>query len=301
MAEKIVLALGGGGVKGIAHLGVVACLLDHDYEIEGIAGTSAGGMFGAPLAAKVPPQEIFTQVVDFLKKPDLKRDKKDGPSLAGTHGLEMALAPYIQEKLIEDLPIKYVATSVSLKTGEEVLLDSGELMRAVLATIAIPGVFPTLGEDELVDGGVLDPVPVLPARALNPSLPIVAVVLNTKDPNATQSDQMLGENDPITDRILGRLSKTVIGESLDIASRGLGLSGDKLAELSLENSKPDVIVRPLVGHHGPLSNVNPQELYDEGYRAMESQLKALEEANSLLNNLMRIAKYSTAHKPDNTK
>lgn len=300
MSNKIVLALGGGGVKGIAHLGVVACLLDHNYEIEGIAGTSAGGMFGGPLATQAAPQEIFNHVVEFFKNPDLKRNKKkDGPSLAGTHGLETALAPFIQDKLIEDLPIKYVATAVSLKTGKEVLLDSGELMQAVLATIAIPGVFPALGEDELVDGGVLDPVPVLPARALNPSLPIVAVVLNTKDPDVAQNDQMLGESAPITDLIVDRLSKTVFGESLDIAGKGLGLKSDKMVELSLENSKPDVIVRPLVGHHGALSNVDPQELYDEGYRAMESQLKALEEANSLVNSLIRIAKYSTAHKTDN--
>lgn len=301
MSDKIVLALGGGGVKGIAHLGVVACLLDHDYEIEGIAGTSAGGMFGGPLAAKVSPHEIFNHVVDFFKNPDLKRNKKGGPSLAGTQGLETALAPFIQDKLIEDLPIKFVATSVSLKTGKEVLLDSGELMHAVLATIAIPGVFPAIGEEELVDGGVLDPVPVFPARAINPSLPIVAVVLNTKDPDAPQENQTLVENDPLTDLIVDRLSKTVLGESLDIASRGFGLIGYQLAEVSLKNSKPDVIVRPLVGHHGPLSVVNPQELFDEGYRAMQSQLEALEEANSLFNSLIRIAKYSTAHKTDNKK
>ena len=51
--------------EGIAHLGVVAYLLEHNYEIEGIAGTSAGGMFGGPLAAQVTPHEIFNHVVDF--------------------------------------------------------------------------------------------------------------------------------------------------------------------------------------------------------------------------------------------
>lgn len=301
MANKIVLALGGGGVKGIAHLGVVACLLENDYEIDGIAGTSAGGMFGAPLAAQYSPLEIYRRVVDFMKNPDLRRIAGDTPSLAGTHGLEMALAPLIQGKLIEDLPIKFVATAAKLKTGEEVLLNSGKVMSAVLATIAIPGVFPARGEDELVDGGVVDPVPVVPARALNPSLPIVAVALNRKDPDAPEDDQMLGESNPLTDLIVGRLSKTVLGESLDIGSRGMGLWGNSLTELSLETSKPDVIVRPLVGHHSALSNVDPQELFDEGYRAMESQLKALEEANSLFNSLIRIAKYSTVHQTGNKK
>jgi len=59
MAKQILLALGGGGVRGIAHLGVVQCLLDNHYEIVGIAGSSAGGMFGAPVAAGHDPRKIL--------------------------------------------------------------------------------------------------------------------------------------------------------------------------------------------------------------------------------------------------
>lgn len=67
MKKSIVLALGGGGVRGIAHLGAVQCLLENGYEISGIAGTSAGGMFGAPLAAQVAPLDILAAVTDFFK------------------------------------------------------------------------------------------------------------------------------------------------------------------------------------------------------------------------------------------
>ncbi len=66
MAKEIVLALGGGGVRGgVAHLGAAQCLLDNEYKITGIAGTSAGGLFGAVLAAKVDPREICEVVDDF--------------------------------------------------------------------------------------------------------------------------------------------------------------------------------------------------------------------------------------------
>jgi hypothetical protein len=69
---------------------------------------------------------------------------------------------------------------------------------------------------------------------------------------------------------------------------------DKLTELSIANGNPDVIVRPLVGQHFALSMIDPQELFDEGYRAMSEQLDALEKACSLLNSIKRSAKYYSA-------
>ena len=178
MTENIVLALGGGGVRGIAHLGAIECLLENDYNIGGIAGTSAGGLFGAPIAAQVPPREILQVVIDFMKSPSFRRESSDTASLAGTGGLETALAPFLEGKTFEDLAIKLCVTAVSLKTGEKVVIREGNVMDAVLATIAIPGFFPTRGDDDLVDGGVIDPIPIESARALNPSLPVVAVTLH---------------------------------------------------------------------------------------------------------------------------
>lgn len=295
MTESIVLALGGGGVKGIAHLGVVACLLENHYSIEGIAGTSAGGMFGAPLAAQVPPREILDICIEFMKKPDFHRVPKDTASFVGTRGLETALAPFLEGKVFDDLPIKFCVTAVSLKTGEEVVICEGDVMQAVLSTIAIPGVFPTRGEDVLVDGGVMDPVPIKPARALNPSLSIVAVTLHTKPADSKTEQTNLSLTDQIAGTIIDRVTKTRIGESLDIMNKGIELGSDRLTELSIEVGKPDVLVRPLVGQYSSLQKVDPTELFDEGYRAMESQLPALVESLTLLNCIKRIAKYSKAN------
>lgn len=294
MAKNIVLALGGGGVRGIAHLGVVQCLLDNDYEISGIAGTSAGGMFGAPLAAQVPSREILAAVNDFFRSPDFRRMSSDSASLVGTRGIENVLAKFIEGKTFEELPVKLAVTSVSLKTGEEVVITEGDLIKAVLATIAIPGVFPTRGDDVLVDGGVLDPVPVGPARALNPSIPIVAVTLHTKPVGFSPMQTNTVVIEQIPEQIVDRLTKTRIGESLRNMNAGVELGSDRLTELNLEISKPDVVVRPVVGHIGMLQKVDADALFDEGYRAMQDQLNDLVHALSFVESVKRISKYTTA-------
>lgn len=292
MAEDIVLALGGGGVRGIAHLGAVECLLNHDYNLVGIAGTSAGGLFGAPIAAGVAPREILDVVTGFMKSPDFKRESSDTASIAGTAGVETALAPFLEGKTFEDLSIKLCVTAVSLKSGEKVVLNKGDIMEAVLATIAIPGVFPPQGEDILVDGGVLDPVPIEAARALEPSLPIVAVTLHKKSADYSPEELNFSTGDQFSEAIIERLINTRLGEALKYFNTGISMSSDRLAELNIEVGQPDVVVRPLVGQYFALQMVDPLKLFDEGYRAMESQLPALADSLTLINKIKRIAKYS---------
>ncbi len=292
MAEDIVLALGGGGVRGIAHLGAIECLLENDYNLVGIAGTSAGGLFGAPIAAGVAPREILDVVTGFMKSPDFKRESSDTASIAGTAGVETALAPFLEGKTFEDLSIKLCVTAVSLKSGEKVVLNKGDIMEAVLATIAIPGVFPPQGEDILVDGGVLDPVPIEAARALEPSLPIVAVTLHKKSADYSPEELNFSTGDQFSEAIIERLINTRLGEALKYFNTGISMSSDRLAELNIEVGQPDVVVRPLVGQYFALQMVDPLKLFDEGYRAMESQLPALADSLMLINKIKRIAKYS---------
>jgi len=293
MAKNIVLALGGGGVRGIAHLGIVQCLLDNEYEIVGIAGTSAGGLFGAPLAAQVPTRDILAAVIEFFKNPNFRRTPSDPPSLIGTTGIEHVLTKFIGGKTFKDLPVKFSVTAVSFKTGKEVVISEGDVMKAVLATISIPGVFPTRGEDVLVDGGVLDPVPVKPARALNASLPIIAVPLHSKPAGFSPIQTNIVVINQIPEAIVDRLTRTRIVEALKNMNAGVELGSDRLAELTLEVTKPDVVVKPLVGHYGILQEVNATELFEEGYRAMEEQLPALVDALSFTKTVKRIAKYTT--------
>ncbi len=293
MKREVNLALGGGGVRGVAHLGVVQCLLDHDYKINGIAGTSAGGLFGATIAAGYPPREIAAAVDRFFKESSFRSGI--GPSsfsIIGTGGLIKALEPLFEGKSLKELPIPFVATAVSLKTGKEIVIKDGDTLQAVLATIAIPGFFPSQGDLVLVDGGVLDPVPIDSAREFDTSLPIVAGVLHKVPENFSLDDIKVPLEDSVLEPLAKTISKTRIGELMRHLTATVDVVTSKLSELRIEKSKPDVLVEPIVGHVGLLQKIDAQPLFDEGYRAMEEQLPALDKAYSIGNSFKRITKYA---------
>jgi NTE family protein len=297
MQREINLALGGGGVRGVAHLGVVQCLLDHNYKINGIAGTSAGGLFGAAIAAGNLPRDIAAAVDGFFGESSFRSGLRSTSfSLIGTSGMVNALEPFLQGKTLQDLDIRFVATAVSLKTGQEIVIKDGDTMQAVLATIAIPGIFPSQGDLILVDGGILDPVPIDSAREFDPSLPIVAVMLHKQPQDYCLDNIKVPLEDSLIEPLAKTISKTRIGELMRHLTATVDVVSNKLSELRIEISKPDVLVEPIVGHIGLLQKVETQPLFDEGYRAMEENLENLDKAYSIVNSFRRISKYSRSQK-----
>lgn len=297
MQREVNLALGGGGVRGVAHLGVVQCLLDHNYKINGIAGTSAGGLFGAAIAAGNLPRDIAAAVDGFFGESSFRSGLRSTSfSLIGTSGMVNALEPFLQGKTLQDLDIRFVATAVSLKTGQEIVIKDGDTMQAVLATIAIPGIFPSQGDLILVDGGILDPVPIDSAREFDPSLPIVAVMLHKQPQDYCLDNIKVPLEDSLIEPLAKTISKTRIGELMRHLTATVDVVSNKLSELRIEISKPDVLVEPIVGHIGLLQKVETQPLFDEGYRAMEENLENLDKAYSIVNSFRRISKYSRSQK-----
>ncbi len=297
MKREVNLALGGGGVRGVAHLGVVQCLLDNDYKINGIAGTSAGGLFGAIIAAGNSPRDIAAAVDVFFTESSFRSGiGASSFSLIGTSGLEKSLDLFLQGKKLQDFDIPFVATAVSLKTGQEIVIKDGDALQAVLATTAIPGFFPSQGDLVLVDGGILDPVPIDSAREFDTSLPIVAVVLHKRPENFSLDNIKVPLEDSLIEPLAKSISKTRIGELMRHLTATVDVVSYKLSELRIEKSKPDVLVEPIVGHIGLLQKIEAQTLFDEGYRSMEENLENLEKTYSIVNSFRRISKY-TRSKP----
>lgn len=297
MKREVNLALGGGGVRGVAHLGVIQCLLDHDYKINGIAGTSAGGLFGATIAAGNAPRDIVAAVNGFFNESSFRSGiGSSSMSLIATNGMVKALEPFFQGKTMQELAIPFVATAVSLKSGKEIVIRDGDALQAVLATIAIPGIFPSQGDRLLVDGGILDPVPIDSAREFDSSLPIVAVVLHKRPANFNLDDIKVPLEDSLIEPLAKTISNTRIGELMRHLIATVELVTNKLSELRIEKSKPDVLVEPIVGHIGLLEKIDAQILFDEGYRSMEENLENLEKAFSIVSSFRRISKY-TRSKP----
>ncbi|NWF65133.1 MAG: patatin-like phospholipase family protein [Chloroflexi bacterium] len=273
---EISLALGGGGAKGNAHLGVLRRLEKEGYKICSVAGTSYGGLVAVFYALGYSPKEIQAIFESVDQKNLYGRSPHDGPSLLGMAGVRELLDRVIGEKTFNHARIPCAVTAVDINTGSEVILSEGSLKAAVLATIALPGIFPVqnLNGFQLVDGGVLNPVPVNVARILSPGLPVVAVVLN--DPVDLP---VRGYNLPIPSivprPIAERLSRISLAQSLDVFLRSVDVSSRYVSHLRLQVDKPEVIVRPDVHTISLLDPVAIEDVALLGEQALEKALPEL--------------------------
>jgi NTE family protein len=277
----ITLALGGGGAKGNSHIGVIRRLEKEGYTIRSVAGTSYGGLVAILYASGLTPNEI-EEIFTTTDQGNLyARDSNDGPSLLGLSGVRKFLDEILGEKTFDDLKIPCAVTAVDVKTGREIVISEGYLRDGVLSTIALPGIFPPhhLNDWELMDGGVLNPVPVTVARMLSPDLPIIAVVLN--DPLDTPVRTYSIPVPAILPRqITDRIFRTHVAQAFDIVMRAVDLNNRAVAHYRLAADAPDIIVRPKVHHLGLLDKVVVKDVAMLGEAAVEEILPELKKATS---------------------
>jgi NTE family protein len=284
----ITLALGGGGAKGNAHIGVIRRLEQEGFRIKGIAGTSFGGIIAVLYAAGYRPNDLEEMFAALDQRKFYGHGPKDGPSLIGIAGVAQLLEDFLGDRTFEQLRMPCVVTATDLKSGTEVLLSKGRLVDAILATIAMPAVFPVryIGDLELVDGGTLDPVPVAPARSLNPRLPVVAVALHI--PMGSSARTWTIPMPIFMPRTLVQwVSRMRYGLMLDVYARSLDLVSRAVAEYRLEVDKPDVIVRPRLGNIDTLDIINVHEVVKIGEAAVDEILPQLKQKFKLHNRIRR--------------
>ncbi len=271
----ISLALGGGGVKGFAHVGVVRALEMQGFRIRAIAGTSAGGLMGSVYAAGFSTVEMENRLLQVDQGKLFFRLPGDGPSLFGVGGVLRILEQALGDCTFDQLRFPFAVTAVDLDHGKEVILDQGRVVDAVLATIAVPGIFPPRNHDGrmLVDGGILNPVPVSLARRLAPGMPVVAVVLSPamSEWDGRQTRPRLLNSLPL----LNRLYEHRLAQSINIFFRSVDIAGCLLTELRLQIEQPEVIIRPPVSPIGLMDRVDIAELIRIGEAAATAALPEL--------------------------
>lgn len=190
---KVALALGGGGAKGVAHLGVLKVLQREGIEISAIAGTSAGSLIGAAYCSGMSLTDLEAEVLRLTKPGSWSEILSLGNiknSLIGNADLLRYINHLLKEVDFQDLQIPLRIVTTNLADGREVILKTGSVAEAVLASSSIPGVLaPVLMNDQyLIDGGVANQTPVSVAEAMGADL-VIAVDLmhNThrdmSDPN----------------------------------------------------------------------------------------------------------------------
>ncbi len=180
MDKNISLVLGSGGARGYAHIGVIEELLEQGYTIKSISGSSMGALIGALYACgklnDFKEWALSLDVFDVVKLVDFSFEKT---GLIQGDKVFQVIEKMIGKVMIEDLPIKFTAVATDIMAEKEIWMQKGSLLDAVRASVAIPTAFtPKKIEDRyLVDGGVLNPLPIAPTMSDGTDL-IIAVKLN---------------------------------------------------------------------------------------------------------------------------
>lgn len=290
----IALALGGGGAKGNAHIGVLRVLEREGFRVRAIAGTSAGGLVAAVYAAGYSPDEIEAHMrqVDQHKLYGLL--PSDEPALLSLTGIENAISGLLGERTFADLQIPCALTAVDIRRSQEVILRDGKVLDALLATMAVPGVFPPKAWKEylLVDGGVLNPVPVAIARMLAPNLPIVAVSLMPPQKDWSTYPVVKKISPPA---MLKSVSRLRIAQAFEIFLHSVEIGQRMLTELRLEVDHPDVIIRPHVHDIGMFDRVKITEVIQRGEQGAELALPALQALGSWQGKFVRLFSSKKRH------
>lgn len=247
-----------------------------------VAGSSIGGLIAAVYAAGYSPDEIEERLAVLQNTRLFRHPPRVPNALIGLDGIATELQTVLGEIRFADLEIPLAVTALDVASSEEVIIREGSVLEAVLATIAIPGVFPSraINGYELVDGGLSNPVPVEVARSLAPRLPVVAVALS--QPPHTESVKANGHANgnssalnslPIPSPIL----RLRLGQALQAFMQAMSASGRIQGELRLQVEKPDIVIRPDVEHVGVLDAVDVKDLARRGEAAAIEVLPALRE------------------------
>lgn len=236
---KIGLVLGGGGIRGLAHVGVLKALEGAGVKVDLLAGTSMGGVIGSMYAAGMPVAQIEREVLAITNKASVRRLIDIRPSyrgfvrgeriynlIADTIGAEITFADL-------DLPMAMVA--VDARSGCEVVLNQGKVVDAVRATISVPVVFKPVETDGmvLVDGGILNNVPTDVARSMGPDVLIAVDVMPDFSLNTPGRPLVVPPIDPPS-------LPTFLQEAFHIEY----LMISAMTSCKLEAHPPEIVLRP---------------------------------------------------------
>lgn len=257
--QTVSLVLGSGGARGYAHIGVIEELLTHGYEIKSISGSSMGALIGALHACgKLEVFKEWVLALDLLDVARLVDFSFTGTGIIQGDKVFQIFEEMIGDVMIEDLPIPFTAVATDLIKQKEVWIQKGRLIDAVRASIAIPTVFTPkkIGERYLIDGGVLNPLPIAPTIADDTDITI-AVNLCAKTikdykvyipkrerEKESGMQEIFFEMAQKAEQLFAREKKSTFSEMsmFDIMGRTIDIMQNAVLDCKMAGYSPDIII-----------------------------------------------------------
>ena len=282
---RIGLALGGGAARGWAAIGVVRRLHEAGIAADVVAGTSMGAVVGAcDLAGRLGCLETFALELTPRRVLSLLDLRLGGSGLINGDRLAALLATKLDDIRVEDLKRPFTAVATELATGHEIWMSSGRLTDALRASYALPGVFEPVrvAGRILVDGALVNPVPVSVCRALGAEL-VIAVNLSTDTfAHGTVVQSLPAEPDDAperrasaSDRLAGGLFRRIFAGDRDrpgltgVMMESFNIIQDRITRSRLAGDPPDVTIAPRLGHVGLFDFHRADEAIDIGANAAD--------------------------------
>lgn len=297
-SRKIGLALGAGAARGLAHIGVLRAIKEAGIHVDVVAGTSFGALIGAVFAAG----NLESLAADLLafdwKRIALLLDPVfpkagliDGKKVAN---FVRAYAPFTN---IEDLPIPFRAVATDLTNGDEVAIGAGNLIDAVRASIAVPGLLTPAHSNGriLLDGGLVNPVPVTVARELGADL-VIAVDLSHDvlahrlarvEPAANENGHadavthllkhLQSKQNPVLARLREWLEAKPLPGILDVLLASLLITQAGITQTTLRRDNPEILIQPPLGAVCFMDFDCAEQIIDIGYQSAVGQLATIQE------------------------
>lgn len=290
---RIGVALGSGSARGLAHIGVMRALVEAGVDVDVVAGTSMGAFVGAIFAAgKLDRLEADFRSFDWASIAALLDPVFPRSGLIDGRRIGDFMRSQVAVERVEDLPIPFRAIATDIGSGEAVAIDRGDLITAVRASIAVPGIFTPVRSDGriLVDGGLVEPVPVSAARALGADL-VIAVDLNhdivtERSARAVQESapgalaqavtQVLANFDSLQGGPLAQFREWLERDPLpgifEVLLVSIYIMQARITQATLERDRPEILIQPALGSVRFMAFDHAEEIVDAGYQAARQAL-----------------------------
>ena len=285
---KIGLALGSGSSRGWSHIGVINALAEQGIEPDIVCGTSIGALVGASYVCN--KLDSLEKWVKSLTKFETARFLDINTSFNGfvdTDRLHQFLNEIVADDTmeIESAEKQFAAIATELETGREVWFTEGSILEAVWSSISLPGLFPAIRNKDkwLVDGGLVNPVPVSVCRALGADI-VIAVNLNgsivgkhfIKPPVEKDNGFVSKITELVAEYTTPIFSEKPAEEEppnlLDAIAGSINITQDRITRSRMAGDPPDILLSPKLSHIGLLEFYRAKEAIEEGHKCVQRML-----------------------------